>query len=142
MSKGTAFALGILKIGYHVNQVSATDQTAVEDKSRKGFPKIPNVQLTIQVEDSVLPVAQAARRFPMSMEADVERTIQDLLEKNIIERAEAPITWVSPLVPVKKSDGRIRLCVEMRAANKAVRRENYPMPNIDDAISGIKKVCK
>lgn len=141
LSKGTAFALGILKIGYHVNSISATDRSNVGVQGHEEFPKIPEVKLPIQVDHSVPPVVQAVRRFPISMEADVEKTIQDLLDKNIIERAEGPITWVSPLVPVRKSDGRIRLCVDMRAANKAVKRENYPMPNIDDAMSGIKKVC-
>ncbi|XP_055542934.1 uncharacterized protein K02A2.6-like [Wyeomyia smithii] len=76
------------------------------------------------------------------MEADVEETILELLEKNIIERAEGPLTWVSPLVPVRKADGKIRLCVDMRAANEAVKRENYPMPNIDDAMISITKVAK
>ncbi|XP_065082124.1 uncharacterized protein LOC135704595 [Ochlerotatus camptorhynchus] len=142
LNKGTAFALGILKIGYHVNQISAEERTKDANEGREAFPKIPDVRLSIQVDETITPVVQAARRFPMSMEADVEQTIQELLEKQIIERAEASITWVSPLVPVRKSDGRIRLCVDMRAANKAVKRENYPMPNIDDAMSRIKKVRK
>lgn len=141
LSKGTAFALGVLKIGYHVNRITPEMQSADAEDGQKEFPKIPDVRLSIQVDETVTPVVQVARRFPMSMEADVEQTIQELLEKQIIERVESSITWVSPLVPVRKSDGRIRLCVDMRAANKAVRRENYPMPNIDDAMSRIKKVC-
>ena len=76
----------------------------------------------------------------MSMEADVEEAIRDLLDKNIIERAEGPLTWVSPLVPIRKADGNIRLCVDLRAANQAVKRENYPMPNIDAAMMSITKV--
>lgn len=68
--------------------------------------------------------------------------IQDLLDKNIIERTDGPLSWVSPLVPIRKTDGRIRLCVDMRVANQAVIRENYPMPNIDAAIASIPKVTK
>lgn len=135
LSKGTAFALGVLKIGYNVNQVS--DSFTIAEKE---FPKIPNILLRVQVDETVRPVVQAVRRFPIAMEADVEDAIQNLVEKNIIERADGPLTWVSPLVPIRKTDGKIRLCVDMRAANKAVVRENYPMPNIDSAIATITKV--
>lgn len=138
LSKSTAFALGVLKIGYNVNQISERDDV---DRMPE-FPKVPNVQLKIQVDNEVQPIAQAARRFPIAMEADVENAIQELLQKNIIERAEGPLTWVSPLVPIRKADGRIRLCVDMRAANKAVRRENFPMPNIDVAMATIHNVSK
>lgn len=117
-------------------------QTPTADGSLSEFPKVPDVSLRIQIDESVQPIAQAARRFPIAMEADVENAIQELLQKNIIERAEGPLTWVSPLVPIRKTDGRIRLCVDMRAANKAVRREKFPMPNIDVAMASIHKVSR
>ena len=42
--------------------------------------------------------------------------------------------WVSPLVVVPKANSDIRICVDMRCANKAVQRERFPMPNIEDII--------
>lgn len=72
----------------------------------------------------------------------IKQVIQELLDKGIIERSDGPLTWVSPLVPVRKNDGKIRLCVDMREANRAVQKENYPMPNIDAAIASIHKVSK
>ncbi|XP_062537714.1 uncharacterized protein LOC134206050 [Armigeres subalbatus] len=107
LSKTTAFALGVLRIGYKVNMI--TDGTS--DTGSKEFPKIPGVTLRIQVDESVRPVIQAPRRLPIAMEAEVEEVIRDLIDKAIIERAEGPLSWVSPLVPVRKSNGKIRLCV-------------------------------
>ncbi|XP_062702560.1 uncharacterized protein LOC134285554 isoform X2 [Aedes albopictus] len=135
LSKGTAFALGVLKIGYKVNRLTDSAITCTDE-----FPKIPNTMLKIQVDKTVHPVVQPVRRFPIAMEADVEDAINDLVKKKIVERAEGPLTWVSPLVPIRKTDGKIRLCVDMRAANRAVIRENYPMPNIDSAMATITKV--
>jgi hypothetical protein len=43
-------------------------------------------------------------------------------------------TWVSPLVVVPKANSDIRICVDMRCANKAVQKERFPMPNIEDII--------
>ncbi|XP_058811015.1 uncharacterized protein LOC131675899 [Topomyia yanbarensis] len=106
LSKATAFALGVLKIGYSMNQISSeSDYTTMDSE----FPKLPGPALKIQVDGHIKPVVQAARRLPISMEADVEKVIQDLIDKKIIERAEAPFTWISPLVPVRKSDGKITL---------------------------------
>lgn len=67
LSKATAFALGVLKIGYNVNKISEA-VTAVEE-----FPKVPEVLLKIQIDPTAEPIAQAARRLPIAMEADVEQ---------------------------------------------------------------------
>lgn len=44
------------------------------------------------------------------------------------------MAWVSPLVVIPKRNGDIRICVDMRRANKAVIRERHPIPTIDDLI--------
>lgn len=70
LSKTTAFALGVLKIGYSVNQIcNATDSSTMNPE----FPKLPGVSLKIQVDEQIKPIVQAARRLPISMEADVEK---------------------------------------------------------------------
>lgn len=68
LSKATAFALGVLKIGYNINKINDVGQDSIQE-----FPKIPNVNLKIQIDPDVPPVAQAARRLPIAMEADVEK---------------------------------------------------------------------
>lgn len=70
LSKATAFALGVLRIGYNVNMITRGNSDTRE--SDKEFPKIPGVALKIHVDESVRPVIQAPRRLPISMEADVE----------------------------------------------------------------------
>ncbi|XP_055542899.1 uncharacterized protein K02A2.6-like [Wyeomyia smithii] len=138
LSKATAFALGVLRIGYSVNMITGTSNTK---NTETEFPKIPGVSLKIHIDESVRPAIQAPRRLPIAMEAAVEE-IRDLIDKKIIERVEGPQSWVSPIVPVRKSDGKIRVCIDMRVANQAVIREHYPMPNIDSAMASIPKVAK
>ncbi len=40
--------------------------------------------------------------------------------------------WVSPLVVVRKRDGNIRLCVDLREPNKCVIMDCYPLPHMED----------
>ena len=42
--------------------------------------------------------------------------------------------WCSPIVPVKKKDGSLRLCVDYRRLNSVSQSDAYPMPRVDDLI--------
>lgn len=65
--------------------------------------------------------------------------INKLEKAGIIEDVtNTPTPWLNPLVCVPKSDGGIRLCVDMRCANKAVKRTRYPTPTIDDLKAKLK----
>ena len=39
-----------------------------------------------------------------------------------------------PIVPVKKKDGSLRLCVDYRWLNSVSQSDAYPMPRVDDLI--------
>ena len=52
----------------------------------------------------------------------------------IIEDVEGPTQWVSPLVIILKKNEEVQLCIDMRMANRAIRRECHPTPTSDDLI--------
>ena len=47
-----------------------------------------------------------------------------MLEAGIIEEVTEPTDWCAPMVPVVKPNGKIRICVDLRKLNKAVKRES------------------
>lgn len=57
------------------------------------------------------------------MEKLIENKINELIEKDIIESVQNYSAWQSLIVPVKKANGQMRLCVDMRSANKGVLRQ-------------------
>lgn len=75
LSKSTAFALGVLRIGYNVNKSvnNVIQERAKENQLCNEFPKVPDMPLRIKLDDNVSPVIQPVRRLPLSMEADVEK---------------------------------------------------------------------
>lgn len=68
------------------------------------FPKIPNYQIKLEIDDKVAPVRQAYRRVPFAMEEQVEKKIQSLLLMDIIEKVVEPPVWLSPTVPIPKGN--------------------------------------
>ena len=71
------------------------------------------------------------------MREKVESKLKELEDPDVIEKVEGSTPWVSALVPIPKSNNDIRLCVDMRCANKAIQRERFPLPNIDETLEQI-----
>ena len=79
-------------------------------------------------DESVPPVAQPHRRIPFHVRQQLEEQLRKDEELGVIERIEGPTPWVSPIVvaPKPKQPGKIRVCLDMRQANQAVKRERHP----------------
>lgn len=89
------------------------------------------------------PIYQKPRRFPPPVAEEIEGQCQGLLQLGIIEPSASP--WSSPVVPIRKKDGSIRLCVDYRLLNKVTKPDKFPMPNLTDSIfslHGIKYFTK
>ena len=83
----------------------------------------------IDVGDSP-PVKQRFRRLHPPLKNQVEEELQRMEKQGLIEPSTSP--WCSPLVPVKKKDGRIRICIDYRKLNALTKMSSYPLPNIED----------
>ncbi|XP_055585352.1 uncharacterized protein K02A2.6-like [Uranotaenia lowii] len=132
IGRDTAMAMGILKISVPVNEV--------ESNNCGKLGTIKDVVLDIPIRADVVPVVQPYRRIPVALEKLVDRKINELLSKGIIEPVNEPAKWVSPVVVVPKGDGSdVRICVDMRRANEAVERENHPLPTFEDFLPHLAK---
>ena len=78
------------------------------------------------------PIWQKPRRFADPINDEISKQCDELELLDIIEKCNSP--WSSPVVPVRKTDGTLRLCVDYRKINKVTKQENFPMPNLSDAI--------
>ena len=61
-----------------------------------------------------------------------------MLEHDIIEEVTEASPWVSNLVIVPKKSGDIRVCCDLREVNKAVIRESYVLPKLDDSLHAMR----
>ena len=60
------------------------------------------------------------------------------MERNgVIKRIKGPTDWVNSLVFVEKPDRSLRICLDPRDLNKAIKREHYQLPTFDEIASRI-----
>lgn len=81
------------------------------------------------------PIKTAVRRLPYCHQNTVDDEIEWLLEKGIIEPSTSP--WSAPIVMVRKKDGTHRMCIDYRNLNSVTRKDNFPIPRIDDILDSL-----
>ena len=136
LGRETATQLNVLCLAEDV-RVNVLKQEDIFDKYKscfEGLGKLKDFQLDIPIDQNVKPVAQPMRRVPFSMRDKLEQKLNELVDLDVIERAEGPTPWISPVVVVPKPNGDIRLCVDMRQASGAIVRERHPIPTVDEVL--------
>ena len=89
----------------------------------------------IEVDPSVRPVIQAPRKLPYAKYDQLKETIARLEEEEIIASVDKPTDWVHNLVITEKRNGSLRICLDPRPLNKAIKRERYQIPTPSDVQS-------
>jgi hypothetical protein len=91
----------------------------------------PNViQHAIPINEGLKPIRQRQRPVNLALEATIKREVEKLLKAQIIFPVKYS-EWVSNMVLVRKKTGKIRLCVDFRALNRASVKDNFPLPNME-----------
>lgn len=89
----------------------------------------------IPLRPNTRPIRQPARRLGPVKEAEVDRQVQDLRRRQLIEPTTGP--WGSPVVLVRKKDGKWRFCVDYRQLNAATETDAHPLPRIDESLEAL-----
>lgn len=82
------------------------------------------------------PIYQKQYNFSPIIKKQIERELDDMLSKDVVEPSHSP--WCSPIVLVKKADGTNRLCLDSRQLNKVTRRDTYPLPRVASIIDNLR----
>ena len=137
LSYDSAVELGIVPEISSVSEKPYTEEiTQKYPKVFDGLGKLKGRKVKLHVDENVTPTAQQHRRIPFHIREQVEKELDRLEKLDVIEKVEGPTPWVSPIVaaPKPNAPNQIRLCVDMRKANDAIRRERHVTPTIDDII--------
>ena len=74
----------------------------------------------------------AARRVPFPLMGAVKAELQRMLDCGVIHKVTEATDWCAAMVPVRKKNGQVRICVDLKRLNQEVRREHFTLPSIND----------
>jgi hypothetical protein len=66
----------------------------------------------------------------------MDREVKKLMDAQIIMPLRYS-EWVANLVPVRKKNGEIRLCVDFRNLKKSSKKDNYPLPKMEHILQRV-----
>ncbi|CAF0905539.1 unnamed protein product [Brachionus calyciflorus] len=78
------------------------------------------------------PIKQPPFRVPAHIRQEIENEIKKMLKNKIIQESNSP--WASPVVMVKKKNGKFQFCVDYRKLNKLTIKDSFPIPHVDDTL--------
>ncbi|KAL0434439.1 UNVERIFIED_CONTAM: Transposon Tf2-12 polyprotein [Sesamum latifolium] len=84
----------------------------------------------LSVKKGARPVKQGQRRFRPELIPLIEIEVNKLIEVGFIRKVKYPM-WISSIVPVRKKNGQIRVCVDFRDLNNACPKDDFLLPIVE-----------
>lgn len=78
------------------------------------------------------PVNVKVYRYAPHQNNEIEKQVQEMLRKGLIQESTSP--FASPVLLVRKKDGSWRFCVDYRGLNNLTVKNKYPMPIVDELL--------
>jgi hypothetical protein len=94
------------------------------------------IEHKIPLKEEAKPFRHKLRQINPMLLLIMEREVTKLLDSQII----VPLRyseWVANLVPVRKKSGEIRLCVDFRNLKRSSKKDNYPLPNMENILQRV-----
>jgi len=97
------------------------------DLGSKGLGRTNLVKHIIDTGEA-LPIKQRYHRLSPAMQTHLNAELDKMLELAVVRPSKSP--WSSPVLLVKKSSGKHRLCFDGRKLNSVTKKDAYPLPYV------------
>ena len=74
------------------------------------------------------------RQIAVSLKEAYKAELEKLVQLRVIQEVKEHTEWINSIVPVKKPDGSLRLCLDPKDLNKAIKRNRWYSRTIDDIL--------
>ena len=127
-----------LKLINRVDTLSSDDfKTKMASKHSKLFTGLGQMKdsYTITLKEDDKPFAiSVPGKVPLPLYRKTKDELDGMLETEVISPVDQPTDWCAPMVVTPKSNGKVRVCVDLSKLNELVKRENHPPPAVDTTL--------
>ena len=104
---------------------------------KEGVGELRSAKAKIYIDKDERPRFFPPRQVPFAIKEKVEEGLDRLQSLGVIRPVQFA-DWAAPIVPVMKSDGRVRICGDYKiTVNRAARVKKYPLPRIDELFASL-----
>ena len=89
--------------------------------------------------ENYTPIKDCYRQIPPHQYEEVRKHLKEMLDIGVIRRSDSPLA--SPVVLVRKKDGSLRFCIDLRKLNARTVKDAYAIPRIEDALDSLNGAC-
>ena len=82
--------------------------------------------------DDYTPFKERYRCIPPHQYEEVKQDLKEMLEIGAISKSKSP--WASVVVLVRKKDGSLRFCIDLRKLNARTVKDAYLLPRIEETL--------
>ena len=86
----------------------------------------------ITVDQNIPPVQHARRKAPIELQEKIKAKLDEMEQLGVITPETEPTAWVNSITYPMKPNGDLRICLDPKDLNKAVLREHYKAPTLDE----------
>lgn len=120
---------------------SAVKSLSTTEEIVKNYPEVFQREIGtlpgtvhLEVDQNITPVVAPPRRVPASLKGQLKQELDRLQEIGVVAPVDEPTQWVSGLAVAVKKTGALRICLDPRPLNTALRRERYQLPVLEDIL--------
>ena len=136
-------AILALNLATRVAEVSDDYCLFIQKKYPKVFTGLGTMQgdYTIKLQSNSQPCAiYVAHNVPIPLREKVHMELTRMEKMGVISRINEPTPWCSRMVVFPKSNGSVRICVDLKALNDSVVREIHPIPSVDEVLAQLNSI--
>ncbi|CAI5639180.1 unnamed protein product [Oreochromis niloticus] len=132
--------MGIVKMSPEVHQISTESSTDFSshifthyhDLFSDELGELP-VTYSMMLDPDVQSVVRPAHRIPVAMQERVRAELERMQRIGVVTPVTEPTDWVSSMVAAHKKDKHeIRLCINPKDLNTALKRPHHPMRSVEE----------
>ena len=113
-----------------LQELLATHKNLFKDE----LGKVKGMEVKIHLKPDAQPKFCRPRPVAFALRKRVEEELDHLQSTGVIQPIQQS-EWASPIVPVVKPDGNIRICGDFKVMlNKCIRVDSYSLPRIDELL--------